>query len=180
MTTLGFFHIPKSAGTYVLTIIDQFDITYYYHNLPQGNEPETTFTIIRDPIDRFESFLNYILQEDVPRETFPEDLHYVYIFKTVTLNKIIEKLTDDEIKVLTDVGYNKLTEWDNVDHKITIDQLKPFLNSHGYFYQDIEKVNVSKKERGTFSNDTKERLKILFKEDIDYFKKHQQIHSHRL
>lgn len=179
MVKLGFYHIPKTAGTYVRTILDQFDITYYYHDLPTGDEPETTFTIIRDPIDRFESFLNYILQESEPRENFPIDLHYVYIFKTVTLDKIIEKMTDDEIIKLTGNGYNLLKEYDTVDHKFTIDGLKPFLNSHGYHYKDIDKVNVSKKERGTFSNDTKQRLKILFKEDIDYFKMLLQNPQHR-
>jgi len=179
MNKLGFYHIPKTAGTYVRTILDQFDITYYYHNLPQGNEPETTFTIIRDPIDRFESFLNYILQESEPRATFPKHLHYVYQDKSITLNMLIDVLTDDEINILTNIGYNKLTEWNKVDHKITIDGLKQLLNNYGYHYKDIDKVNVSKKERGSFSNDTKQRLKILFKEDIDYFKMLLQNPQHR-
>ena len=170
MAKLGFFHAPKTAGTYVRTILDKFDIKYYYHNLPTGDEPEITFTIIRHPIERFESFLNYILQEGAPRENFPIDLRYVYIFKTVSLDKIIEKMTDAEIITLTGNGYNRLKEYDTVNHKFTIDGLKPFLNSHGYHYKDIPKINVSRKERGKFSKDTKERLERLFKEDIEYFK----------
>ncbi len=178
MAKLGFFHIPKSAGTYVRTILDKFDIKYYYHNLPQGNEPEITFTIIRHPIERFESFLNYILQEGAPRENFPIHLRYIYRNKSVTLDKIIEKMTDDEIITLTGNGYNLLKDYETVDHKMTIDGLKPFLNSHGYHYKDIPKINVSKKERGKFSKDTKERLERLFKEDIDYFRKLQRSHWH--
>lgn len=169
MVKLGFFHIPKTGGTYARTIIDKFDIKYYYHNLPTGDEPEITFTIIRHPIERFESFLNYILQEGVPRETFPDKLCWMYRDKSVTLDEMVEKMTDDELMILTGVGYNKLVEWDKVNHKFTIEGLKPFLNSHGYHYTDIHKINVSKKERGQFSSDTKERLEILFKEDIDYF-----------
>ena len=57
---LIFIHTPKCAGTYVNTILSYLGIQNKGHNQAIQNEG-ITFTVVRNPIERFESLLNYRL-----------------------------------------------------------------------------------------------------------------------
>lgn len=119
--TLIFIHTPKCAGTYVSAILQYFKIINKGHNNAIKNEG-INFTVIRDPVDRFESLLNYRLCEKHPRNDWPKHLHNVYNNKDITLNEIVNNMSDGEI--LNFKPYRTLVFWSkNVDIFITIDKL---------------------------------------------------------
>jgi hypothetical protein len=168
---LVFIHTPKCAGTYATQILKDFKIKNKEHSLALKNEG-ITFTIIRDPVDRFESLLNYRLNENLPRNDWPMQLAYVYHNKNITLNEIVFQMTDNDILGFS--PYKSLTYWSqNVDILITINKLHEFLNFFGYNYniEDYEKKNVSNKLRGAFDEETKFRIKKLYNDDVILFNK---------
>lgn len=159
---LIFIHTPKCGGTYVGTILSYLKIENKGHKLVKKNE-EISFTVIRNPIERFESLLNYRLCDQIPRNDFPNELRHVYEDKNISLNEIVSKMSDSQILGFT--PYKTLTYWTtNVDIIITIDELPKLLESFGYTYdtQLFPKVNVSNKVRGRFNEETIDRLKTLY------------------
>ena len=163
---LIFIHTPKCAGSYISNILSHLKIKNKGHNQAIPNEG-ITFTVIRDPIKRFESLLNYRLNEGTPRADWPKRLSYVYINKTIQLNEVFSKMTDKEI--LSFLPYRTLTYWTkHVDIIITLEKLPKMLEYFGYTY-DINLFkpdNVSNKIRGELNQQNKNRLKRLFKDDI--------------
>jgi hypothetical protein len=171
---LIFIHTPKCGGTYAskiladLKIINKSHFPVHAKNHIPANENENgiTFTIIRDPIERFESLLNFRLSMK-PLDDWPKHLYYVYDDINITLNEIVDKMSDNEILGFT--PFKSLVYWTkNVDIIITIDQLQEFLNFFGYFYivDDYKKENVSPKLRGKFTDEIKERIRKLYYDDI--------------
>jgi hypothetical protein len=166
---LLFIHTPKCGGAYVSKILNALNIPKKGHHQAIKNEG-INFTVIRDPIDRFQSLLNYRLGEPAPRHDWPKHLDYVYNDKSVTLNKLITKMTDAEI--LGFRPYSTLFFWTtNIDIIITIDQLHKLLSFFGYQYDEksYPPINMSLKERGSFNNKNRKRLANLFKDDIVLF-----------
>jgi len=168
---LIFIHTPKCGGSYVSKILKDLNISKKGHHQAIKNEG-INFTVIRDPIDRFQSLLNYRLGHPAPRKDWPTHLEYVYNDKSVTLNNLITKMTDAEI--LGFRPYSTLTFWTtNVDIIITIDQLPELLDCFGYKYDEnkYKPLNISVKARGSFNNKTRNRLANLFKDDILLYNK---------
>jgi hypothetical protein len=169
---LIFVHTPKCAGSYVGQILKDLKIKGIQHNQAKRDGNAIYFTVIRDPIKRFESLLNYRLGEYSPRKDWPQHLHYVYNDTSISLNHIIKKMTDDNIRGF--IPYRTLTYWSqNVDICIEIHELKYFLELFGYTYDESNylSVNVSKKVRGTLNAKSIERLTEIYKEDIDFYNK---------
>ena len=80
----------------------------------------------------------------------------------------------NDSEILGFYPYNTLIYWSkNIDIFITIDQLEKFLSFFGYNYDknNYNKINVSNKIRGTFNDETRERLKKLYNDDILFFNK---------
>ena len=156
---LVFIHTPKCGGTYCNSILKGLNIQSNGHTraIKNGN---IHFTIIRDPVQRFESLLNYRLNGKKYRY---DD----------TLNEIVSKMTDKQIMGFK--PYKTLCYWSkNVDILITIDKLPELLKLFGHTYNFYEKANVSSKTRGSFNMNTKNRIKQLFKEDVLLFNKLNQ------
>ncbi len=63
---LIFIHTPKCAGTYLIPILKLFNIHYNEHHQAIKND-DIFFTVVRNPVERFESLLNYRLNESTPR-----------------------------------------------------------------------------------------------------------------
>jgi hypothetical protein len=171
---LTFIHTPKCGGTYVSLILDSLNIRKKGNickHIQASEHDGITFTVVRDPIKRFESLLNYRLCEDKPRgHDWPTSLNYVYQDKSVSLDTIVEKMTDNEITNFS--PYRSLVYWSkNVDIFITIDQLPEFLSFFGYKYNvsNFSPTNISKKERGTFNEFTINRLKLLYIDDLEFY-----------
>ena len=167
---LTFIHTPKCGGTFVNNILTKLNITSKGHKRAHPKNDGITFTVIRNPIERFESLINYRLGEKKPRKDWPKSLNYVWNNKSVNLNKIVGKMTDKQI--LGFKAYRTLCYWsNNIDIFITIDKLEEFLSFFGYKIDIInfEKRNVSKKIRGTFNKVTKNRISKLYRKDMVLF-----------
>jgi hypothetical protein len=167
---LIFIHTPKCGGTYASKILNDLNIVYRGHKQGLLNE-EINFTIVREPVNRFESLLNYRLSED-PRSDFPKHLLFVYDNENITLDEIVTLMSDEEILGFS--PYNTLTYWSkNVDIFIKIDQLHEFLRFFGYDYDEnhYKPEKISKKIRGKFSDETRKRIAELFNDDIIFYNK---------
>jgi len=166
---LSFIHAPKCGGCTASQYINQCNIKNKGHNIVNEND-ELTFAIIRDPIKRFESLLNYRLGEERPRFDFPKRLRHVHFNKSITLNEIITELTIDDINILK--PYKTLVYWcQNVDLLITIEELNETIELLGFTINNtnFKDINVSIKERGTLNEESKEKIAEFYKEDIELY-----------
>ena len=166
---LCFIHTPKCGGSFAGQIFNDLKIRNKLHVRANKNDG-ITFTIIRHPVERFESLINYRLGKSKPRGDWPKHLEYVYNDKSVTLNEIVDKMSDKEILGFT--PYQSLEYWSkNIDVFITIDNLHNFLSFFGYNYKTnkYSKTNVSKKRRGKFNEVTRNRVAKLYFRDILLF-----------
>ena len=168
---LIFIHTPKCSGTYVSTILSHLKIENNYHKQSIKNN-EITFTVIRNPIERFESLLNYRLSEKNHRSDWPKHLKYVYKDKNVSLNEIVSKMSNAQI--LGFIPYRTLNYWTkNVDIIITIEKLSKMLKYFGYTYDEelFKPVNVSNKIRGKLNEENINRIKYLYNDDVILYDK---------
>ena len=168
---LTYIHTPKCGGSFVREVLKPLKIRNKGHvqALPHDG---ITFTVIRNPIQRFESLMNFRLGAPRPRRDWPKSLHYVWKNKSINLNKIVNKMSDREI--LNFSPFRTLRYWSkNINIFITIDKLEKFLTFFGYKIdvQKFKKQNVSKKIRGSFNEVTKKRISKLYSYDMFLYKK---------
>lgn len=167
---LCFIHKPKCGGTFASKIFKDLKIRNKGHRQANKNDG-ITFTIIRNPVERFESLINYRLVESRPRSDWPKHLKGVYQNKSVKLNEIVRRMSDKEI--LNFRPYRSLTYWGkNIDIFITIDNLHSFLSFFNYSYDKnkyLPPKNVSKKTRGTLDDFTRDRIHKLYSSDMNLF-----------
>lgn len=164
---LVFIHTPKCAGRYTSSILKDFQIRRKGHRRASKNEG-ITFTVLRHPIERFESLLNFRLGGGGGRKK-KIDLLKDHD-EAISLNEIVSKMSDEEITGFR--PYRSLTFWSkNIDIFITLDKLHDFLSYFGYHYdlKSYGKKNVSKKRRGRFDAFTRNRIARLYSEDIILF-----------
>lgn len=163
---LCYIHTPKAYGTFVNTICKDLGIMYIGHKRAVHSKM-INFTVVRNPVDRFISLINYRLQEKEPRADFPERLHPMHYNRQFGLEEIITQLTHDEI--LSFKPFRTLEYWtQGCDAIITLNQVQPFLAHFGHEYDQnlYPPLNVSKKERSQVSNDTRKRLEEIFSIDM--------------
>jgi hypothetical protein len=168
---LVFIHTPKCAGTYVSSILSQLNIKNNRHNQATPNDNCIYFTVIRNPVERFESMLNYRLGLP-PKNDWPTHLLYVYDDTTIQLDEIVSKMSDTEM--ISFSCYNTLQYWTtNVDIIITLDHLPKLLEYFGYSYDihSFSTKNVSTKLRGKLNQENKDRIKKMFKDDVELYNK---------
>lgn len=193
-----FIHTPKCGGTYIKNILNESKIPWKENHKTSTTEDiknNIVFTIFRHPLSRFESMLNFRitqcffknehikknvhkkinLQELIKILTNP-DFHKIkntfgehYLNPNITLNNIINKLSDEQIKNFKPFGFLKKFS-ENVDIILTMDNIYNFFDYFNIKYKkNYVKINVSKKKCGTFNNKIKKRLSKIFKEDIEIF-----------
>jgi len=154
----------------VKSILKKTNIVNKGHIQADPQNDGITFTVIRNPIERFESLMNYRLGELKPRRDWPKSLYYVWKDKSISLNEIVGAMTDDEI--LNFKPYKNLCYWSkNIDIFITIDKLEELLSFFGYKIniKEFSKQNVSLKIRGKFNEATKKRISNLYSHDMVLF-----------
>ena len=169
---LTFIHTPKCGGSFVSSILKTINIKSKGHTRADPKNDGITFTVIRNPIERFESLINYRLNESNPRCDFPKSLRYVYKDTSISLNEIVGKMTDSEILGFS--PYRSLCFWSkNIDIFITIDKLEEFLSFFGYKINitEFQHRNVSKKTRGKFNEATKKRISNLYSDDMVLYRR---------
>jgi hypothetical protein len=166
---LLFIHTPKCSGSYAKKILTdlKIEIKGPGHKKASKKEKKITFSIFRHPVDRFESFLNFRLQEQKPRKDWPKNLNYAFNDKNVDLNEIVFKLSKEQI-----IGFHPfktLEYWfANLDIVIKVEELKDFLLLFDYKYDEYkyEKENISLKTRGTFNTQSINKLNKIYNQDI--------------
>ena len=167
---LVFIHTPKCGGSYVSKILSHLKITNKGHEQAILDKNNIYFTCIRDPVERFESLLNYRLDENKPRNDWPKHLSYVYDDINIKLDEIISKMTDKEILGFS--PYRTINYWiKNVDIIITLNNLPKLLKYFEYTY-DInffKPINVSNKLRGKINQNNKDRLQNIFYDDVKIY-----------
>lgn len=166
---LNFIHIPKCGGSYVREVLKEFGIQTKGHLIAKQSDG-ITFAVIREPGERFESLLNYRLGFPEARKDWPDKLKYVFADKSVTLDEIVNQMTDSDI--IGFYPYRTLEYWSqNVKVLMTMNELPHFLQCFGYprkghDFPIIPNVNVSVKERGKLSNDNLARVRRLYQRDV--------------
>lgn len=165
---LKFIHIPKCAGSYAAQYIEHFGIINNGHKVANEYD-EVTIGIIRNPIQRFESFLNFRLNKEIPGNDWPKRLHYLHYDKTKLLNEIIEELTITEI--LSFEPFKTYIYWtQNIKLLVTINEFLPALYLLGYSTdKKFPKMNISDKNRGTLSEESINKLKKILKIDMKIY-----------
>ncbi len=167
-----FIHTPKCGGTYVSSILKYLKIENKHHNQATNNEDFIFFTVVRNPIERFESLLNYRLDKNYFNSPCPSYLKYAFDNENITLNEILNKMSDEEMLNFT--PYRTLKYWiTNIDIVITIEQLPEMLKYFGYTY-DInlfKPLNISKKQRGILNEENKNKIKKAFYDDVLLYEK---------
>lgn len=166
---LVFIHTPKCGGTFASSILEKLNIRNKGHKLAILGEG-ITFTIIRNPIDRYESLLNYRLGYAKAKKDWPIPVKYIWANRTKSLNEIVKIMPDNHI--LSFRPYRSLCYWsENIDIFITIDKLEEFLSVFGYNINinEFEKKNISNKTRGKFNEETRERIANLYSDDMELF-----------
>ena len=101
-------------------------------------------------------------------------LRYVYNKPDMTLNAIVDEMTDEDLRGFFE---NTMVYWaQNVDIFITVDELESFLEKFGFQYPremsakiSQKHLNISAKTRGQLSKKNLSRIRTVFHEDVVLF-----------
>lgn len=167
-TNLTFVHTPKCGGTYVRSILNQIpSINVKKDHHTADSQDRLTFTVMRDPVERFESLINYRLQEPRPRSDWPTQVRNAFQNITLSSDEVVRLMSDDDILGFS--PYRSLKYYaKGVDILLSIQQLPAFLAAFGFYYDETQypKKNTSPRLRGKFSKATVERIQELFADDV--------------
>ena len=171
---LIYVHTPKCGGTYVKSILADLGIKSNGHNRVDDSDYNNyiVFTVFRDPVKRFESFLNYRLSKNLLRD-FPINIRLlVKENKLLDLNQVMEGLKNEHI--LSFYPFSTLNYWyKNIDIVISIEQIHKFLSFFGYSYDEskYKVLNASVKKFGSLNSQSIERLQNCLEKDIFLYNK---------
>lgn len=170
---LFFVHVPKCGGTYVNSIISKVDvksfkkIDEFTHKTAtkEVNDNHIVFAVIRDPISRYESLINYRISTNRIANLFNSTID-----DHDDINSYVNNQPDEILSSFS--PYYTLTYYSrNVDIFITIDELSDFLAFFGYDISKINypKLNTSSRKYGRFNKKTIDRVSKIFKDDIKFY-----------
>ena len=184
-----FLHIPKTAGTYINDVLINENINFisnyegHHHKLLKNinkNNYDYSFTFFRCPIERFKSAYFYSLENINKSNIQPEWIDVYNKFKEYNLNNFNDLcnlllLNSDKIISISD-SFRPQTDWIIDDNdKIIVNKIYN-IDSH-CFWNDFNinklkytnKINVSKKEEIFFSEQVIDKLKEIYKKDIEIY-----------
>jgi len=170
---IEFIHTPKCAGSFVKKVCNDLGVPKIDgHNHPKSDR-KISFTIIRHPVERYQSLLYYRLSGLFPKggSNWPSHLIDIFENELLGLDDILERMSDEEI--LGFHPYNTLSYWaKNADILLTINELGDFLRLFGYEFSEDDyrgRLNVSTKLRSPLGKNSIERLERLYSDDIKLF-----------
>lgn len=175
---LLFVHIPKCGGTYAAQILKVLNISNNFHSKARQKN-SVTFGIVRHPVERFESFLNYRLGEWNVRKDWPRYLRHAHKDKQASLNDIV--LAFRTADILRFAPFKTLLFWtQKIDILITINQLEDFLQFWGYRYNSSSFMakNISPKTRGTLNITARAKVEDVFRRDLVVYRTVLQQYVH--
>ena len=182
-----FVHIPKCAGQYFNQFF-KYDslINYLGHtkngkgkkkNIPR-HSPVNKFTIIREPVNRFISFINFSLTTGHFQKFLPIDFVLKSQDKNISFDNLIDELPDNLIKGEIQMFYNYKYWTEGSKFVFTISQFENLYKEINPLYMQI--LNDSNKEIrynksvakwGMPNQTTLTKLNGILKDDIKYFNK---------
>ena len=167
---IHFIHIPKTGGSFVKSVIKNTSISksLKMHSKKKDNN-NINFTVIRHPVDRFESYLNY-RKKKLLKKYFKNNHNN---HNNIQLNDIVAKMSDNDI-INPGGAFRTITYYrKDVDIFITIDKLDKFFNffDQNININDYNKVNVSKKTSGCLNKETRNRIKNILNKDMKLYNK---------
>ena len=161
-------HIPKTGGTFVNYVLRSTNIKstniFSQASHPRyKNKKNINFTVIRHPIERFESYLNFKYGKTKHRLDTTT--------KTASLNKIVSNMNKREIKQLKKKFRPIKYYSKDIDIFITINMFSKFLLFFGYNLelQNYKHKNVSDKIRGSLNKKNRTKIEELYKEDMKLY-----------
>jgi hypothetical protein len=170
---LFFVHVPKCGGTYVNNVISKADVNSFKkigkntHKTAtkEINDTHIVFAVIREPISRYESLINYRISTDRIAKKFKSTIDD-YDNISLYVNNQTDKILSSFRPYYTLIHYSR-----NVDIFITIDELTDFLTFFGHDISKIDgsKLNTSTRKYGKLNKNTIDRLRKIFKEDIKFY-----------
>ena len=185
---LTFIHTPKCGGTSVQMFLgfrgSLIKPTPGFHQnncirdkgVAQASphrQDGITFTVIREPVERFESLLNYVLSDTVssaysPKPLIPE--WEKWRASITSLDEIVESISPRQM-LTSFKPFRSLSYWTkNVDVILVMDEVIPFLEALGFKVNTkIRQVNVSTKARGTLNEKSKAKIRQIFHEDVKLY-----------
>ncbi len=182
-----FIHIPKTAGTSILTALsknrinrDHASYEIFLRADPKKFHEYYKFSFVRNPWDRIVSTYEYLIQGGNKNE----DIYFQILFKSKydTFNKfVLDYLDKDSIH---EHGMFKPQYLYIYNHKMEcqVDYIGKFENLDRSFMEiskslnlpyELPKINQSKRReyKDYFRNeDVKNKINQLYKKDIEYFK----------
>jgi hypothetical protein len=165
---IEYVHIPKTGGTFVKSILSHTKIISI-SSYTKGTHARATnvkninFTVIRHPVDRFESYMNYKYGGKV----LPLDRK-----KTKTsLNEIFSNMSLKRLEKIKKKFFPLIYYLKNIDIIITINMLNDFLGHLGYDIdsKDYNLKNISVKKRGYLNRKNRAIIADLYKEDMNLY-----------
>ena len=170
-----FIHTPKCAGQYFNRFFYKDPlITNLSHTITGGRAKKIfkqknktyKFTIIREPISRFQSFLNYCLSGGIFHRSIPSHLMVQKDKNYFNLNLLVENLSDKMIYNGFETFYNLQYWTKNADFIFTIGQFDSIYREIYPPYVEAlnnpsfkHKYNKSKKNWGEFDTGTRKYMK---------------------
>lgn len=184
-------HIPKCGSTSTSKFYEDC-ITFGYmqgiHKLNADvNHGGVTFTVLREPLERFKSNVNYFLQNNRKEIVFTRDeiidisLNYTYTNEEMSnVLKYSSKDAEAEVNIVLhslsifDSFYNVFDENKNLKakHLLNIKNLKQELENilPDWEYKHFPHTNRSKGEDFALTNEQLDKFNYKYREDIEFYK----------
>ena len=174
-----FIHIPKNAGTSVSKVIygrnlPHFTMEFYQKIAPDVVNSVESFSVIRNPVDRFLSACKFILSGKT--DVMLVDRWTMHKFRSCATPKdFLDRLSRDPDLIGTCLPFNKQSSYVNVDEKIAVDFLfsiesKKYNDLESYLGYKIPILNntninfeISKKEIAIIEN--------IYADDFEIFER---------
>lgn len=171
-----FLHIPKTGGTTVKGLCKRYNIETCKHNLGvlSRKRRRMVFCVVRNPVDRFESFLNYRLGQLNIRPDWP--VRIAYRKKEMGLSKVLRRFKSPMITNLK--PFRTLKNFVDVSNIcFTIQEIPEAIAIMKCLDKvpKLGKANVSVKKRSPLNKASRDRIQRLFKKDMDIYEKWSRV-----
>ena len=174
-----FIHIPKNAGTSISKVLygrnlPHFTMEFYQKISPDLVNSVESFSVIRNPVDRFLSACKFILAGKT--DVMLVDRWTMHKFRSCfTPKDFLDRLSRDHDLVDTCLPFQKQSSYINVDGKIAVDFLFS-LEPKKYNYLESYlgcKIPILNKTNSYFelSNNEIKLIEKLYEDDLELFYK---------
>lgn len=182
-------HIPKCGSTSTSNFYEDCIVYGYMQGIHKLNanvlHRGVTFTVLREPLERFKSNVNYFLNEKTNEFTRDQiiDISFNYTYTDEEMSNVLEyssKDTKPEINIVLhslsifNSFYNVFDENKNLKakHLLNIKNLKQELENilPDWEYKHFPHTNRSKGEDFALTDEQLDKFNYKYREDIEFYK----------